>query len=194
MGHHLCHSRECLGCTQDSDSHGGFFGWLAVLHAGTECCAQCSAAAHVWQAALQHAPALLCPAARVAGHLTAWQCCMLACLCWLEMQPMSCSVAWCLCAYGKQHLDMLKPHIPPYLSTAVICVQGTALAFFAVDLGKTITVAATDKALALLRGEAALAHRAAMVGVQLVKQARQEVKPAAEVRGPTLFPVCPVQC
>ena len=87
---------------------------------------------------------------------------------------------------------MLYPHMPPYLSSAVICMQGTAVAFFAVDLGRTMTVVATDKALALLRGEAALAHRAAMFGVQLVKQARQEVKPAAEVRGPTL--ICSLFC
>ncbi len=72
------------------------------------------------------------------------------------------------------------------MSTAVICMQGIAVAFFAVDLGRTVAAVATDKAVALLRGEAAQAHRAAMVGVQLVKQARQEVKPAAEVRGSTL--------
>ena len=59
------------------------------------------------------------------------------------------------------------------------------MAFFALDLGKTVTAVATDKAVALLRGEAALAHRAAMVGVHIVKQARHEVKPAAEVRGST---------
>ena len=63
----------------------------------------------------------------------------------------------------------------------MICMQGTAAAFFALDLGKTVMAVATDKAVALLRGEAALAHRAAMIGVQLVKQARHEVKPAAEV-------------
>eukprot|EP00891_Asterochloris_glomerata_P006224 jgi/Astpho2/6224/Aster-03631 len=64
------------------------------------------------------------------------------------------------------------------LRTATL--MGTAVAFFAVDLGRTVAAVATDKAVALLRGEAALAHRAALVGVQLVKQARQEVKPAAE--------------
>ena len=64
-----------------------------------------------------------------------------------------------------------------------MCMQGTAVAFFAVDLGKTVMAVAADKAVALLRGEAALAHRAAKVGVQLFKQGRQVVKPAAEVRG-----------
>ena len=59
------------------------------------------------------------------------------------------------------------------------------MAFFGLDLGRTVTAVATDKAVALLRGEAALAHRAAMAGVRLAKQARHEVKPAAEVKGST---------
>ena len=99
------------------------------------------------------------------------------------MQLMSGSVAWCLCAQGTQYLSILQLPYAPILSTPVVCMQGTAVAFFAVDLGRTVMTVATDKAVALLRGEAALAHRAAMVGVQLIKQARHEVKPAAEVRG-----------